>query len=63
MRHASAIIIFGLLAFAATGLLFMDGRPSDEQAAQDDYCEMVEIWDRSKGEYGWPPYRGRELCN
>lgn len=35
----------------------------DEEAAQSHYCEMVDIWDRSGGEYGWPPYRGREICN
>ena len=60
-------IAFGFLALALVGIVFVlvltAAEVSDEQAAQDEYCEMVDIWDRSKGEYGWPPYRGRELCN
>ena len=60
-------LIMAVVALAAVTIVFvvalgLEG-VSDEQAAQDHYCEMVDIWDRSKGEYGWPPYRGRELCN
>lgn len=63
MRHTSAAIIAALLALATLGLVRQDGRPSDEQMQQDHYCEMVEIHDRTNGDAGWPPYRGRELCN
>ena len=59
-----ALITF--VALAMVGLVFAlaltAADRSDEQAAQDQYCEMVDIWDRTKGDAGWPPYRGRELC-
>lgn len=60
-------LVMGVTALAAVAIVFVvtlnRAEISDEQAAQDQYCEMVDIWDRSKGEYGWPPYRGREICN
>jgi hypothetical protein len=25
---------------------------------QQQYCEMVDLWDRTNGELGWPAYKG-----
>lgn len=57
----------GLLAALALGamLIMLIAGTADYQAevAEDAlYCEMVESWDRTGGNVGWPPYRGREIC-
>lgn len=28
----------------------------------DQYCEMVQIWKDTKGDAGWPAYRGESEC-
>ena len=48
-------------AFLLTGLM-------DYQDANDDsatYCEMTALFEQTKGQYGWPDYRGNaaEVCN
>ena len=30
----------------------------DAVEAQSHYCEMVQAWHDSRGEYGWPPFNG-----
>ena len=30
----------------------------DAVQAQSLYCEMVQAWKQSGGEYGWPPFNG-----
>ena len=59
----NAYFLLGVL-FIVT-VAFIAGRMDHDDAVegQRQYCEMVEIYDRSGGEYGWPPYRGREICN
>jgi len=32
---------------------------ADAEAERSHYCEMVEAWEQSGGEYGWPPYDGK----
>jgi hypothetical protein len=38
--------------------------PEDKtvQTEHSHYCDMVAEWDASNGEWGWPPYKGREHC-
>lgn len=36
---------------------------ADQEIEQKNYCEMVKIWESSKGQYGWPAYNGEEACN
>jgi hypothetical protein len=39
---------------------------TDEPTAeQHNYCEMVDIWNDTEGEYGWPDYNDNfdEVCN
>ena len=31
---------------------------ADAERQQDQYCEMVELWEKTKGNSGWPPYKG-----
>jgi len=30
----------------------------DRETARQHYCEMLEIWEETDGQYGWPPYKG-----
>ncbi len=45
-----------LLIFA--GLSFAYEQRSEQQVQRDHYCEMVEIYKQSGGQYGWPAYDG-----
>ena len=56
-------LVIVIIAVGVVNLFFKSDRVSDEEMLERQYCEMVGIWDRSAGEYGWPPYRGREICN
>lgn len=33
-----------------------------QDAEKKHYCEMVQEFERSQGEYGWPAYKGTEQC-
>lgn len=37
----------------------------DDARDVDPYCEMVGIYNETKGQYGWPDYRGNaaEVCD
>jgi len=30
----------------------------DRKQERERYCEMLDIWNETNGEYGWPPYKG-----
>jgi len=48
-----------LAALVTLALLFLlDDGYDDQQAAHERYCDMVQIWHETSGEYGWPPYKG-----
>jgi hypothetical protein len=56
MYIAGALFIAALVALSTQDV-------QDFTAEDRLYCEMVAIHDSSNGEYGWPAYRGRILCN
>ena len=31
----------------------------EEQRQQDRYCEMVELYEETNGDAGWPAYKGK----
>lgn len=35
-----------------------DGQPDDLEQQRALYCEMVETFTNTGGEYGWPDYKG-----
>lgn len=55
-----AIFCIGVLLVVVAGL-FPEG-PNEPELSHQMYCSMVAEWDKSKGEWGWPPYQGREYC-
>jgi hypothetical protein len=38
---------------------FLSDAPTPEQEEAEIYCEMVEIYEQTGGQYGWPPYKGK----
>ena len=30
----------------------------DKRQERERYCQMLELWNDTDGEYGWPPYKG-----
>lgn len=52
--------LFWVAAFAT--LVFLvnapDRQPDDLDKDQALYCEMVKTFKQTKGQYGWPDYRG-----
>ena len=53
-------ILVGAAAAALLAGLYITRGDAERQAERD--CEMVEIWDQTNGDAGWPPYKGREGC-
>lgn len=60
-RLQQAIFIASITA-AFVVVLAWTGKMESELAYDDHrhHCEMVRIWNESKGEYGHPNYDGRE---
>lgn len=56
--YKKAAIWFGLGVVLA---IVLTGEPEGATAAKADrsqYCQMIELYAATKGEYGWPPYKG-----
>lgn len=48
----------GAIAIFLVGLSMAGSEQAEEQAQRDLYCEMVQIYKDSNGQYGWPAYDG-----
>lgn len=61
MKFETGAVLGGLvvlgLAFIALGNV-IDGQPDDLEQQRALYCEMVETFKNTGGEYGWPDYKG-----
>jgi hypothetical protein len=53
MKTNSLLISAAVLALALA-IAFGDAAPDTSE--QDLHCEMVQIWNQTNGEYGWPDY-------
>jgi len=52
-------ILMGMVVITCLVALYVsspDETEVERQAAL--YCEMVDIWDQTGGDAGWPPYKG-----
>lgn len=56
----------GMLALAVAVMLTLDhARQADDlDMQQANYCEMVQTFKDTRGQYGWPDYNGNaaEVC-
>jgi len=51
------VLLIGLLLVIGYGLAG-NADIQNEQAEQIRYCEMIELWNETDGDAGWPPYKG-----
>ena len=51
------VLLVALICLAILG--------DDPQHLEDNYCQMVSIYKKSDGEFGWPDYKGNyaEVCD
>ena len=56
MKATAAVLVLSM--FFALVLFLGNEDFKDAQQAQSLYCEMVEAWHSSGGEFGWPPFEG-----
>jgi len=54
-------ILLGTLAFLAF-VWISNSSYEDAVQAENQYCEMVAIYESSDGQHGWPPYRSEINC-
>jgi len=56
-------VMFGAALAALVAALYLTAPDTIEAQAQlDRYCDMVDAWQDSGGEHGWPPYRENVDC-
>ena len=48
------LVVLGLIALGNV----IDDQPDDLEQQRALYCEMVETFKNTGGEYGWPDYKG-----
>ena len=53
-------ILYALGAALFLAMLSIVGNmeAEDRKQERDRYCQMLELWNDTDGEYGWPPYKG-----
>lgn len=60
-NHSALIILFGVFLLAAVGIVnTLDKR--SEANERDLYCDMVQQFKDTNGQYGWPAYKGEKQC-
>ena len=52
------VLLIGLVLVIGYGLAG-NADIQNEQAEQTRYCEMLELWNETDGDAGWPPYNGK----
>jgi len=53
-------ILYALGAALFLAMLSIVGNMNaeDKRQERERYCEMLDIWNETDGQYGWPPYKG-----
>lgn len=54
--------IAGLILFTAVMGWVGSMDRADAEREQSHYCEMVQLWEETNGDAGWPPYKGKNQC-
>jgi hypothetical protein len=52
--NLAGYLIVIIAAFGIAGMIDYQ----DESDQQQEYCDMVKVYNNSKGEFGWPNYKG-----
>ena len=53
-------ILYALGAALFLAMLSIVGNMNaeDKRQERERYCQMVDMWNDTDGQYGWPPYKG-----
>jgi len=53
-------ILYALGAALFLAMLSIVGNMNaeDKRQERERYCQMVDMWNETDGQYGWPPYKG-----
>jgi len=54
--------VAGLILFTAVMGWLGNADVEEAERQLETYCEMVQIWQDTNGESGWPPYEGKDQC-
>ena len=56
------LLMGAIVALCLVALYVTAPEQSELERHAQHYCDMVEIWDKTDGDAGWPPYKGRQGC-
>jgi len=57
-KHPNRVLIIAMALIMCMTVLFSMETERDFEAELAYYCDMVDTFKDSKGEYGWPDYKG-----
>lgn len=52
------IVIFFIAMMSVVGQMDVE----EEQRQDQEYCEMIKLWEKTKGQAGWPAFKSKEGC-
>ena len=52
------IAIFFIVLMGIVGQMDVE----EEQRQDQEYCEMIKLWEETKGQAGWPAFKSKEGC-
>lgn len=52
------IVIFFICLMGIVGQMDVE----EEQRQDQEYCEMIKLWEETKGQVGWPAFKSKEGC-
>ncbi len=55
-------VILGLIGLVIAMGIVGQSDLEEAERQQAEYCEMVKLWKQTKGQAGWPAYKGERMC-
>jgi hypothetical protein len=52
------IAIFFIVMMGIVGQMDVE----EEQRQDQEYCDMIKLWEETKGQAGWPAFKSKEGC-
>ena len=64
MNNKPSILPAIIIALCALALVLAFASSAEPISQDKQYCEMVQIWNQTNGEHGWPDYNNNaeEIC-
>lgn len=55
-------VILAIVAIITAMSIVGNSDLEDAERQQAEYCEMVKLWKKTKGQAGWPAFNGEGNC-